>query len=261
MRKLAPYLDLRGDIRRAKAWIPWAQKQLKRLKDLNATNVVNQVFRPIRGCAVYVRSVNDFDFIRIIVLLAKGECNLTATYTPTGSNQVDVLYEYVTDDGTSNWACYVDTGGINLPGNNRYFSNSFNPAGIINTTKTFLAPGDYTLHAVAQTNEVLVSHSASQIGLFEYEVVMDVSSIAPKASLLVSVVASPQVEMRANGVLLCTFNDGTRRVNYFSIDVDVVDSMTMNFLSLSGILRIAGVAIKFRQYDCLAQDTQTITVT
>jgi hypothetical protein len=73
---------LRGDTRKAKAWIPWAAKQLDRLKHLMAGQPVSTVLRPVNGTAVYVRSVNDIDFIRIVVAkLLEAEDPCTADFT------------------------------------------------------------------------------------------------------------------------------------------------------------------------------------
>ena len=90
---------------------------------------------------------------------------------------------------------------------------------------------------------------------------MDVSSIAPKASLIVQVVSDAQVQCLANGTLYATTNDGTRRRQVITLNVPVVDTMIMDFISLSPTFDIVNVAVIFRQYNCLATDTQIITVT
>jgi hypothetical protein len=73
MRKLAPLLDLQGNIQKAKRWIPWAQKHIERLKRLNVAGLVNQTLKPINGCTVSLRSVEGSDYIRINVLQEDGK--------------------------------------------------------------------------------------------------------------------------------------------------------------------------------------------
>jgi hypothetical protein len=72
MRKLAPLLDLEGNVRKAKRWIPWAQQQMRRLKGLNVDELVNQTLKPINGCIITLKSVLGNDYIRINVLEEEG---------------------------------------------------------------------------------------------------------------------------------------------------------------------------------------------
>jgi hypothetical protein len=67
MRKRAPLLDLGGDKFAAKRWIPWAQRQLDRLKLLVGGDPINRLLRPVNGTLVHIRSVGGNDFIRIEV--------------------------------------------------------------------------------------------------------------------------------------------------------------------------------------------------
>jgi hypothetical protein len=85
MRKLAPLLDLEGNVRKAKRWIPWAQQQMKRLKGLNVDELVNQTLRPINGCIVTLKSVLGNDYIRINVLQEEpDECEYDWDYVVAG---------------------------------------------------------------------------------------------------------------------------------------------------------------------------------
>ncbi len=261
MRNRAPQYDLRGDTRKAKTWIPWAQQQIKRLRNLNADNPVNKVLRPVIGVGIWLRSVGDYDYIRIVVSKLVDKCKLTATLTALGGSEVNFNYLYEFDDNSSNQAVYVDTGGKFLSGNNRYFTSTFDSEGIVDTDKLFLSPGDYTITSFAQANDVIVSHSTGVIDVPTYQVIMDVSSIAPKASLLITIASlgNDPVECYANGDLIGTVFDATHRTTIITIAVDVVDTMTMDFVALGNNIRT--VAVIFRQYDCLSTDTQTITVT
>ncbi len=259
MRTRSPQYDLRGDTRKAKKWIPWAQQQLRRLKNLNAENPVNKVLRPVHGVAVYLKSVNAFDYIRIAVTLIVSKCNLTLTMTALGGKQVNFSYKYEFDDDPTNQTIFTDTGGLFLPGDNRYFASAVDSEGEVDTTKTFINTGVYNIISYAQANDVVVSHGSGIIDVPTYEVTMDVSSIAPKASLLVLVTAIDPIEVYANGELIVTLYSATHRTDFFTVDIDVVDSMVMRFVSTGVNIRM--VAILFRQYDCLATDIQTITVT
>ncbi len=129
MRKLAPKLDLRGDTRKAKAWIPWAQRQLDRLKLLLVGQPINRVLRPISGVAVYVRSVHDIDFIRIAVALKKEEeaCQADFTFNISG-NDVDFTSELSGLADKTFWEF----------GDGEFEISSLNPS------HTYPAPGSYT---------------------------------------------------------------------------------------------------------------------
>ncbi len=70
MRTKAPRLILQGDTRRAKPWIPWAKKQLERLKNVLGDIPINRqnwVVGGDRGVFVHVHSVIGIDTIRIFV--------------------------------------------------------------------------------------------------------------------------------------------------------------------------------------------------
>ncbi len=82
MRRIAPELFLQGDQRKAKKWIPWATKALARIKNLTFAGVANNILRPVAGVAIHVRSVNNIDFIRIVVAQEKPGCHNTITQVP-----------------------------------------------------------------------------------------------------------------------------------------------------------------------------------
>lgn len=90
MRTKAPKLILQGDTRRAKPWIPWAEKWLKRLKNALGDIPINQcnwVVGGDRAVFVHVRSVVGIDRIRIFVKQPKEEGCLDSaafTFTTTG---------------------------------------------------------------------------------------------------------------------------------------------------------------------------------
>lgn len=259
MRNRTPKLILQGNQRQAKKWIPWATKALDRIKNLTVEGLADKVLRPVTGVAVHVRSVNDIDFIRIAVAL-KGKCDLTGTLTPLGGKSVNFLYNYRFDDNSASQALWIDTGGLFLSGNLRYSPHSVNN-GIVNTNKLFLNTGDYTISTFAHGDVFdQVFHDSGVINQPTYQVIMDVSSIAPKAALQIEeMVSSSPYDCYANGFLLGRLFGTEYRRRIFSITVDVVDTMTMDFVAVSG--NIGQVQIRFRQYKCLGTDSQNITVT
>ncbi len=258
MRKRAPQYDLRGDTRKAKKWIPWAQQQIKRLKNLNAGNTVNKVLRPVFGVAVYLRSIGDFDYIRIAVALAKGACNLTGTLTPLGSKQVNFLYNYEFDDGSTSQNTVMDSGGLFLTGNNRYSEDSVND-GEVDYNKLFNNTGDYTISTYAMSNSHgSVFHDSGIMSVPTYQVVMDVSSMAPNASMHI-VGITPAFDCYANGDFVGRLFGTEYRRQIYSITVPVEDTMTMDFVAVTTNIRL--VQIRFKKYICLVTDTQDITVT
>ncbi len=92
MRKLAPKLILQGDTRKARAWIPWAQKALDRLKNIG--KITDRVMRPIAGVAVHVKSVAGIDTIRIAVDLG-GKCEVQLAATQTGPLTVEFTAKFL----------------------------------------------------------------------------------------------------------------------------------------------------------------------
>jgi hypothetical protein len=89
MRSKAPNLILQGDTRRAKPWIPWAQRWLKRLKNTLGDIPINQsnwVVGGDRAVFIQIQSVIDIDRIRIFVKQPKEEgCLDSAVFTITTS--------------------------------------------------------------------------------------------------------------------------------------------------------------------------------
>jgi hypothetical protein len=235
---------------------------MKQMMRLTGQMMMQRVFYLDRDCVwVRIYIIDNAEFIRIHACAEDaGKCKLTTTITPLGSKQVRFEYTYEFDDDSSNQAVYVDTGGKFLSGNNRYFSNTFNAEGKVNTTKTFLNTGDHTIFSFAQANDTIISHDSGTVGSPTYSVAMDVSSISPKASLHMQKPAGLNaVNAYANGVLVGTFNDATHRGQIITLDVPVIDTMNMFFEAVTG--NVQWVRIFFRQYDCFKTNTQIITVT
>jgi hypothetical protein len=88
MRSKAPNLILQGDTRRAKPWIPWAEKWLKRLKNTLGDVPINQsnwVVGGKRGVFIQVQSVVDIDRISIFARQPVEGCLDSAQFTVTTS--------------------------------------------------------------------------------------------------------------------------------------------------------------------------------
>ncbi len=127
MRRTAPKLILQGNQKEAKKWIPWATKELERIKNLTITGVANKVLRPITGVAVHVWSVNNIDRIRIAVAQISKECDVSFTSEVTG----------LTVDFTSTLKGSANRAWWNF-GDGQF-------SGLTNPSHTYENAGDYTV--------------------------------------------------------------------------------------------------------------------
>lgn len=255
-------LILRGDKPSARKYIGFAKARLNDIKNIMNALGLDYMRKPpyrLPDADIVVESRYGADTIWI-----KAEkvevCKLTAILTPLGSKQVNFLYKYKFDDNSASQALWINTGGLFLTGNRRYSLHSFHN-GIVNTNNLFLNTGDYTISAYAHGDVFdQVFHDSGVINQPTYQVIMDVSSIAPKAALeIIGISPSAPYDCYANGVFLGRLFGTEYRSRIFSITVNVVDTMTMDFVAVSGNIR--QVQIRFRKYRCLGTDSQIITVT
>jgi hypothetical protein len=242
MRNRAPLLDLRGNTFAAKRWIPWAQRQLDRLKLLVGGNPVNRVLRPVIGTAVYVRSVEGHDFIRIHVAIVEEACNLSMILYDKGSSRLGADIILNSETGASSYLVEIDTGappdihGSRLPTRYaRVVINSFYLGKTRSRTITYDSPGFKEISA--WSHEFIVAAADANFSVnsptYAKQLVIGDISDATVAIYIRSENDDP-VECYLNGILVGIVNSAEYGENIIMNSPVLVDPMDFSFISTLG---------------------------
>jgi hypothetical protein len=107
----------------------------------------------------------------------------------------------------------------------------------------------------------VVFASSGLVSVSSWQEVVDVSSIAPKLQMIITTTSlgNDPVEVYVNGNLLATLNGTEYASMVLDYSVTIENTMTIDWVALGQDIRVASVF--FRQYVCLGQTTDIITVT